>query len=56
MTHQEYNTLMRLIERKVDLALAEFAGRPDSAVADIEEEVDELTSVLRAHICDEGED
>jgi hypothetical protein len=56
MTHQEYNTLMRLIGKKVDLGIAEAAGRSDITIAELEEEVDELTSVLRAHLCVEGDD
>ena len=50
MTHAEFNTLMRLVERKAELAVREHAGL-DSAF--LEEEIDELTSVLRAHIVDE---
>lgn len=50
MTHQEYNTLMRLIELK---ALAAVRSAADQDTTDLDEEIDELESVLRAHICED---
>lgn len=52
MTHQEYNTLMRLIELKT---LAAVRSAADIDTTELDEEIDELQSVLRAHLC-EGDD
>lgn len=53
MTHQEYNTLMRIIELKAERAVRTVLDQ-DQDVAALEEDIDELVSVLRAHIV-EGE-
>jgi len=50
MTHQEYNTFMRLIEMKIDLAIATHF---EQDTRQLEEDIDELSSVLRAHIVTE---
>lgn len=50
MTHQEYNTLMRIIELKAESAVRSAA---DLDTTDLDEEIDELQSVLRAHLVTE---
>jgi hypothetical protein len=52
MTHQEFNSLMRLIEMKAESAVRESRGMDTTQ---LDEDIDELTSVLRAHIVSEEE-
>jgi hypothetical protein len=50
MTHQEYNTLMRLIEMKAERAVRESR---DEDTSQLDEDIDELQSVLRSHLVEE---
>lgn len=50
MTHQEYNTLMRLIDLKAERIVRIAMDRD---ILDLDEDIDELESVLRAHICED---
>jgi hypothetical protein len=50
MNHLEYNTLMRLMDMKADLAVKAMRGME---TAELEEEIDELQSILRAHLVEE---
>lgn len=50
MTHQEYNTLMRLIDMKAERAVREAAG---DDIDQLDEDIDELQSVLRSHLVEE---
>ena len=50
MTHQEYNTLMKLIEMKAELVVR---SARDEDTTQLEEDIDELQSVLRSHLVEE---
>lgn len=50
MTHQEFNTLMRLIDLRAELAVREHSGHDSTQ---LEEDIDEMTEVLRSHIVEE---
>ena len=50
MTHQEYNSFLRLIDMKIECAIATHF---EQDTRQLEEDIDELSSVLRAHIVEE---
>lgn len=52
MNHLEYNALMQLIDMKADLAVKQSRGQE---TAQLEEDIDELQSILRAHLVEEDE-